>query len=384
MIGALVFWVLLAGVCAAAYWFTGAALAGGALLCVILLPVLTWVPAILAVRHIRVTVELPGSSVKETGAEGVLHFHNTSILPVSRAICTLKLKNELTGEQCVLKLTAAIPPRGEAETRFAIQSGHCGYIRAEAVRIAAADLFGVLPAFRRSGAEGGMTILPQTFSPEVLFGVTAKTPEDSEVYAPDKKGNDYSETFQIREYAGGDSLKQIHWKLSSKLDKLMVRDASLPLVQSVLIFWDKFPGTAPDATTCDALAEVTISLCQTLSQMGYAYVLGWNEPREARCLLEDVPDSDALCQIIPRIIKNGGEDTMDGMERYMQTFGAPAFSKIIYLSNAVPPSCEEFGGGNDLNLIICQAAEQDNANERTIYFTPDNYLETLKMMELDV
>ena len=71
-----------------------------------------------------------------------------------------------------------------------------------------------------------------------------------------KKGSDYSETFQLREYVPGDSIKQIHWKLSEKLDKLVVREASLPVQKSTLVFWDKYAENGFSPEEADAMAEV--------------------------------------------------------------------------------------------------------------------------------
>ena len=46
-------------------------------------------------------------------------------------------------------------------------------------------------------------------------------PESTESSA---KGSDFSEIGQVREYIPGDSLKDIHWKLSAKKEALMVKE----------------------------------------------------------------------------------------------------------------------------------------------------------------
>lgn len=51
---------------------------------------------------------------------------------------------------------------------------------------------------------------------------------EAEVFDDLRGGTDHSEVFQIREYAPGDRLQNIHWKLSAKSDDLMVREYSLP------------------------------------------------------------------------------------------------------------------------------------------------------------
>ena len=39
-----------------------------------------------------------------------------------------------------------------------------------------------------------------------------------------KRGNDFSDVQEVREYIPGDKLMSIHWKLSAKRDILMVKD----------------------------------------------------------------------------------------------------------------------------------------------------------------
>ncbi len=83
-----------------------------------------------------------------------------------------------------------------------------------------------------------------------------------------------AETFQVREYAPGDSPRQIHWKLSSKLDRMIVRVAGLPLERSVLLLWER-RGT-PAAQESDAMAEVMAVVCQELLRQGVGCRAAWN------------------------------------------------------------------------------------------------------------
>ena len=84
-----------------------------------------------------------------------------------------------------------------------------------------------------------MTVQPKGFVQSVYVSPDANCPDDSENYAPDRTGYDLAEVYALREYAPGDSLRQMHWKLSSKLDKLVVREPSLPVRRSVLVFWER-------------------------------------------------------------------------------------------------------------------------------------------------
>ena len=55
-------------------------------------------------------------------------------------------------------------------------------------------------------------------------------------------GGGFSEIHDLREYRPGDSLHEIHWKLSAKTDKLIVREAEEPDLGLVVLSFD-FSGT---------------------------------------------------------------------------------------------------------------------------------------------
>lgn len=63
---------------------------------------------------------------------------------------------------------------------------------------------------------------------------------DDTEYAQDRKGDDASETYQIRSYREQDNIKDIHWKQTARAGKLMIRERGFPLGCVVLI-WIDYP-----------------------------------------------------------------------------------------------------------------------------------------------
>jgi hypothetical protein len=58
---------------------------------------------------------------------------------------------------------------------------------------------------------------------------------ETDEYSKISKGDDPSEIFDIHEYKDGDKISRIHWKLSAKQDKTMVKDYSLPIANSIVL-----------------------------------------------------------------------------------------------------------------------------------------------------
>jgi uncharacterized protein (DUF58 family) len=86
-----------------------------------------------------------------------------------------------------------------------------------------------------------------------------------------KKNTGHSEIQDIREYMYGDSLKKIHWKLSSKYNKWLTKETNASSEKEVWIILnlEKIYGEAEEVLKIeDRTMEVLISLCRILLSSG--------------------------------------------------------------------------------------------------------------------
>ncbi len=77
-------------------------------------------------------------------------------------------------------------------------------------------------------------VIPEDIETEGL-SMTDMNRGMSESEESKKKGNDYSDVSDVREYIPGDRLMSIHWKLSAKRDILMVKDRESMSDQQVVL-----------------------------------------------------------------------------------------------------------------------------------------------------
>ncbi len=87
---------------------------------------------------------------------------------------------------------------------------------------------------------------------------------DSDLYSDTKSGSDPSQIFDIRDYTDGDKMSRVHWKLTAKEDKLMVKEYSRPICDSFLILLDSFVPLEKLADAVD-LFDTGASLALSLS-----------------------------------------------------------------------------------------------------------------------
>jgi len=101
-------------------------------------------------------------------------------------------------------------------------------------------------------------------------------------------GQDNTEMSDIREYRRGDSLRSVHWKLSSKSDELIVREYARNAKQQMIIFCDTSKRYADNdkrfeadvnELACDAVVEAALALARENLVEGRATTLVWFDNR---------------------------------------------------------------------------------------------------------
>ena len=124
-----------------------------------------------------------------------------------------------------------------------------------------------------------------------------------------KKSADYSPDYEIREYRVGDSRKDIHWKLTAKQRKLMVKERlsdGKPTVNVVLTLAD-----SPEEN--DVRMEILDGLCRQLLREKYPIKLYWCRESYALCLA-DISSVEELELAVYEILSGRGcAETTDVM-----------------------------------------------------------------------
>lgn len=96
-----------------------------------------------------------------------------------------------------------------------------------------------------------------------------------------RKGNDLSEIFDIREYVPGDDIRSIHWKLSSKTDTLILKEASDPSHYNVVILPDfgrKQLGETVSAREVNAAVGIGVAVGQQFIMKGVPFCIAFPGP----------------------------------------------------------------------------------------------------------
>lgn len=140
-------------------------------------------------------------------------------LPVSRLSCRLYLANRFTGQVSRVK-TVLQGAAVDEKRRWTMETDHCGMMDLRAESLWVCDCLGLfaLPVRRPEPASLMVAPLPERPGPIEL-------PEGTGTPVPQPKGKTlFGETYELRPYREGDSLRMIHWKMTAKRDELVTRE----------------------------------------------------------------------------------------------------------------------------------------------------------------
>ena len=146
----------------------------------------------------------------------------------------LEVKNEMFDRSECLQFL--LPLKGKEQTFFLpVELQLCGQTRFECTRMWVMDLLGL---FRIPGQTFYTVLYPPKMRVQMerIAGTVGSSQTDG--FLQNRKGNDPSEMFELREYAPGDDIRAIHWKLTSKTDDLVIRQASDPSHHTLLLLPD--------------------------------------------------------------------------------------------------------------------------------------------------
>ena len=361
-------WLLLEMILLVLFAWFGSSAALGLGIALVLIPLFSVVVNLSVRKKLDISMDGAVNQRKKETGEVCITLHNPTVFPVMRVRCKMVARNLLNGEIQVFTADTALPMKGNTPLKIQVGSSYCGRIKICTPSIRLYDCFGLIGIICKSDVRIHTTVQPDTFETNVTLHPNAHSYGESDVYAQDRPGDDLTETYQIREYVPGDSPRQVHWKLSSKFDRLIVRDPALPITRNVLVFWER-TGQSEDRELTDAQAEIIVSLCQNLLEQAIPFTIGWNDTDRNLCVLYEIGDLETFVSVIPRLMSAAGKkDGISGADLLVRTRPDALCGHMLYLAQTVQSEVmqmQQFGSVTVLtcgNLVACDGITFDATN----------------------
>ena len=220
----LVFWLFLVG----AAWLFRLSYIGWLgpwiLSVVIVLPLIVLGLSLPSMLALDIQLQAPDYALHSRDASYSVLFSNPRLFPVHSVVVHLQLQNRYTGEKW--KQNYIFRNIETSRSELPLPTEFCGMICCGIISCDIRDAFGLFSIRRKFKTECRCAVLPDAVpsGEPVNFETALST---SHVLKP-KYGGGFAEEHELRGYRPGDLPNSIHWKLSSKMDDLIVREALVP------------------------------------------------------------------------------------------------------------------------------------------------------------
>ena len=211
-------WLLWLAGMAAASVFTGEYLYMALLLISCVAFVMSGILLICTGRKLQVQIKLPRAAERGREFTGELQVRNLSAIPVFAGKGKLWWENTLTGEKGWLPISFSLQSKGKQIIEFQGESRWCGCVAFTFGKWYCQDLFHIFSGKRQTKESREVVIMPDRQKKSFSFLLGESFDMESFRYSGGRPGDDPGETYDIRSYRPGDNIRQIHWKLTGKLD----------------------------------------------------------------------------------------------------------------------------------------------------------------------
>lgn len=275
---------------------------------------------------------------------------NKGIFPANHIESLVRCENIVFGTSDRKNIHISVPAKSVEEFVLPISSRYCGRIDLIVEKCRVYDWFDVAYRVVKVHKEGCYYSYPkEKFQPleKIKDGIS----EGEEVTYKHVVGNDVSEILQIREYRQGDSIKNIHWKLSAKSDKLLIKELDCPNDNSILVLFDYAKKEERDTNNNILTAVCNISNQLMKERKGHTvYRMETSEEHVVDRIVEEPEEFEMMQQ---ELLETEAKTTSKKVADYIMDSNIfKLYAKIIYVKakNAI-----DYSGIEELeNCIVVE------------------------------
>lgn len=130
---------------------------------------------------------------------------------------------------------------------------------------------------------------------------------EADVYDSERPGHDNSEVFKIRPFQNGDKMQSIHWKLSAKMDTMMVRESSFPKACPIILYLHYVSNKRTKTKRVDIYLTIVASISFSMMDEGCPHFVAWYSESMQDIVRFRVEDEESLYTFLNYFLEDGCE-----------------------------------------------------------------------------
>lgn len=334
--------------------------------------------AVLKIDAGKIRVQLKNRTGGKAGQELPAGFQISSdgkLRAAGKLLVEMKISNRMFGteeERRVLLESTEV----EITYPLHMEMPLCGEVSIQCIRIRLYDLLGLFHTEISPFREVHTTIYPESVSLHLELAKQTEGAFSEEGMMQNRKGNDPSEMYDIREYVPGDDVRTIHWKLSSKTDGLILRQPSAAMHYQMALMPD-FSEDGQQSITKEEwnrAAAVLIAAGEDLLKSGIPFCMML--PENGELTVTEVQSRRTFREAVSRWM--GSPVQKEGAEgvRYFQTAHMEQYFTrllIVTAGKAYPETGAQLG---QLRMVFitadgeCERLQMENWKNSTLVKIP--------------
>lgn len=279
---------------------------------------------------IKARVNIP-ISMAEIGkpVNVVIRIKNKSRLPAGKIAVKVENKNvlETKGKKQWITVEEVGTKVHKHSTKMTFDSAGCHEVLISHMKIYSS--FGLIYMKCKCKDFSSVLIMPEVYATNVQISESVRNfLGDADVYDEFRPGHDSGETFEIRPYREKDKLQSIHWKLSTKMDELMVKETSLPKACAVVLMLELKPRvkktenkkTKKKESYAGAYLELAASISFSLMDQKCPHFVAWYSREKDAIRRIRVDDEESFYIFLDAYLREAYPIEKDIREEYRNDF----------------------------------------------------------------
>lgn len=271
-----------------------------------------------AFSGIEVRCKIPLDSVGE-GNDIPVDFiiNNSTPFPMPGVRLDYTVKNGFYPNNEKQEMTLPVR-RGKHSFRWKISSVYAGMVLLEGEKMRMQDYLGLFVFEREWKADARITVLPN--ADDIIMDIVENTLVEGEENDTDASlmSEDVTQVKEFREYALGDRMQRVNWKISAKYDDLYVKEFE-KLYDRTLSLLVELRRDSEEIGFLDELITAFWSAAVRLIDMEIPFRVQWYDKKAGRFCGENVNDEDTLIDSVNQIFMMQSYDGYDAFEHYKES-----------------------------------------------------------------
>ena len=349
------------------------------LLALIVMPAVSVGLLALSGRNFRISMERAAQSGENPVVR--VRIENPDIIPLAAVEAEVVCTNLRTGEADSYIIRNTPRPKSTQEIDLEVMPKNAGRYE---IAVSSAVLTDPLQLSSRQIVCQDIeyvTVMPEQFDMQVSYASDAAMLE-SDRSSDSRRGNDPGEVRAIREYVPGDPVRNIHWKLSEKTDKLLVKELGSPITDQFLVILDTAHEVSQIPAALETIASVFVSLAETIRQDSSGLSLGWTDPETGRAVIRKITEKTDITAAADEYLAMPAA-MHSAFERIERDIAESRYAHIVFVGSMIPDGIEAIANGCQVTVLLYgETGSVTENNVTTVGFDSDSYKSDLAGIEI--